>query len=196
MEESTPAATDASTTDRPKPGDGEGPSRLRESLATGGKGSGKGNRNPKCGNCSGRHSGACKDGTEARPAASAPSLFTPANTGRLLRVPFTVAAVRSHCAVWLLSPEEEAELVASAVPFLNEWVAVDPKWAALFMFSWSLGGIAVGKAMGYSAWTAAMRAQAEDEAKKRKAPPEQPLPVDSKPAGGFEPTATPPMPSA
>lgn len=196
MEESTTTGAESSTEARPKPGDGEGPSRLRESLASGGKGSGKGNRNPKCEHCGGRHSGACKDGTKPAAQAGTSTLFTPANTGRLLRVPFTVAAIRSHCAVWLLTPEEEAELVASAVPFLNEWVAVDPKWAAMFMFSWSLGGIAVGKAMGYSAWTAAMKAQAVEAEKARKAPGEQPLPVDSKPAGGFEPTATPPMPSA
>ncbi len=192
MAESETLSTEPVAETRPKPGDGEGPNRLRESLADPNKK--KGNRNPKCGNCGGRHNGPCKDGTEQRSPAPASSLFTPANTGRLLKVPFTVAAIRSHCGIWLLTPEEEAELVASAVPFLNEWVAVDPKWAALFMFSWSLGGIAVGKAMGYSAWQTAMKAEADEAAKARRAPPEQPLPQDR--PGGLEPTKTPPMPSA
>ena len=193
MEPPLPPATEPDTTPRPQPGDGEGPNRLRDGLSD----ARKGNRSPKCDNCGRRHAGACKDGTQppARPSNAPPAtpIFTPANTGRLLRVPFTVAAVRTHCAVWLLSPEEEAELTASAVPFLNEWVAIDPKYAALFMFSWSLGSIALGKAMGYSAWTHAMRAQAEEAAKARKAPPEQALPKDSGPAA-FAPTPTPPMP--
>lgn len=146
----------------PKPGDGLGPGRLRESLAR----SKRGPRGAyKCRRCGEPHGEGvqCRDGFQ-RPAPRpdirpAEPLFTEANTSRLLRVPFTIAAVRTNCRIWLLDEKEEAELAASAVPCLNEWVGVSPKWAALAIFSFSLSGLALSKAMAYAAWRRQMDAE-------------------------------------
>lgn len=174
----------------PKPGDGAGPSRLRDSL-----GAVKSRGAYKCKKCGVKHGegkpcGSAPEGPRSASAAPVPPIqvFTPENTGRLLRVPFTISAVKTNCKIWLLTPSEEAELVATAVPCANEWIAVDPKWVALFMFSFSLAGVALSKAMDYSAWRLQMMRELGEEARKKKQA-EQPAPNNAGPMPATPPPA-------
>src|SRR3990167_8352844 len=175
----------------PKPGDGSGPTRLHSSLQAG-----RERGAYKCKDCGQKHggdscgrTGAGSRASRAGPAPVPPApIFTPENTGRLLRAPFTIAAVRTNCRIFLLTPAEEAELCATAVPCANEWISLDPKWAALFMFLFSLSSVAISKSMYYAAWRRQMSAELEKESKAKNAP------TDGGSGGSHGATPTPASP--
>lgn len=124
-------------------------------TATGGQpGSGprKRGRHPRgcaCGNC--KQSGGGSPQASPPVSSPVPSLFNEENTGRLVALPFTMAAIATDYDGWRLDAREQKELSASGSVALNEWVRVEPKWVALSLFSLSLIGVAVSKAIGYQA---------------------------------------------
>lgn len=91
------------------------------------------------------------------------SQFTPENCKYLVELPYNLAFVRTGFTGFLLNESESATLSAGASTVLNVWVNVDPKWAALIMFSISLASISAAKIMGYKV------ALAELEARKKPA---------------------------
>lgn len=131
---------------------------------------------------------------DTAPAADpAAQVFTEDNVRRLVRVPFSVAAVRTSYGGWLLSPAEEREIAASLVPCLNEWAPVEPRWAALFLACYSLGSVAVSHYLDYAGWKEAMRLSAQG------APPpaaDKPEPAAQAPAAKSQPNAAKSEPAA
>ncbi len=129
----------------------------------------------KCKRCGKRHGEgiACSGAsdTPAPRAARAPSapaqpaspLFNEANTARLVRMPFAIAAIRTHCADLALDDKQEKELSVSGAVVLNEWVSVDPKYVALCLFAISLAGVAFEKVLVYSMYVKLQQIELERE---------------------------------
>ncbi len=122
--------------------------------AAGNVGSGSGRRPYRCSQCRQPKPCGCKrvGGQASNPqivAAPAVSLFTEENTGRLVSLPFTLAAVATDYDDWRLDDKEQKELAVTGSVALNEWVRVDPKWVALSLFALSMVGMATAKAIGY-----------------------------------------------
>lgn len=86
-------------------------------------------------------------------------MFTPQNTGRLISLPFNIAAIRTNCRVWLLDDQEKAELAESGSVCLNEWVSVHPKYVSLVLFSFSLVTVTLAKLAMWEAVKESLRLQ-------------------------------------
>lgn len=107
----------------------------------------------------GRSPGPAEPARVAAPAQPQ-HLFSPEDTALLVELPFNLATIKTRFEGFLLTPVERETLSRTGAVVLNNWVTVDPKYAALILFSLALLKIGGEKTMLY-------RAALRDEAERR-----------------------------
>lgn len=164
---SIPGANESKAAKSGPPGE-----RASALLQAGKDAAGDGRGSGQAGKRRGPYKGRGGAGAPAAQMASAPSapalpLFNEENTGRLVAIPFTLAAIATDWDRWRLEPHEQRELAATGSATLNEFVRIDPKWIALSLFSMSLAGVALSKAVMFQAEMRIKKSKAIDEQKRR-----------------------------